>query len=237
MADIKVFWHCNELSGWQSVMDQQWDLIVKSGLWDAASEINICMNGQPWTFEAWVSSKNIVDADGKLKLVNVNKDAAFHEYPTLNFLHTVAQHADSECYVCYIHLKGLLRWGDENVGDWRNFMNYFAIEQWQENVAALDQGAQVVGTNYNTEPWPHFAGNFWWAKLSYIETLDVLHHPEDKLNRGYTQFKPHPTIKHWRFDHEAWLHSKNPDYVELARSLEPGDRHYRERYPRENYVK
>lgn len=237
MTPIKIFWHVNELAGWNHVMDQQWDLIEKSGLWDAASEINICMNGQPWTFTGWLSGKNINDSTSKIKMVNVYKDASLHEWTTLTYLHQQSKEASEPFYVCYIHLKGLLRWGDENVDDWRNFMNYFTIEQWRDNIEALDQGAQTVGTNYGTEPWPHFAGNFWWAKSNYIASLDPLHHPEDKLNRGYTQFKTHPTIPHWRFDHEAWLHSKNPDYVELARSLEPGDRHYRERYPRENYVK
>jgi hypothetical protein len=245
MTDIKVFWHCNELSGWNHVMDQQWDLIEKSGLEKAASEINICMNGQPWTFEAWDQQKNASKLKKKTKLISVNKDAAFHEWPTLTYLHQQAKEnginnptlGKTPYYICYIHLKGLLRWGDPNVGDWRDFMNWATIEQWRDNVEALDEGAQVVGTNYNTEPWPHFAGNFWWSKSDYIATLDPLFHPEDRLNRAFTQFKPHPTNPHWRFDHEAWLHSKGPDYVELARSLEPGERHYRERYPRENYVK
>jgi hypothetical protein len=235
MTDIKIFWHVNELNGWNHVMDQQWDLIEKSGLEKAAKEIVVCTNGQPWTFERWDQEKNASKLKKKTTLTGVYKDASLHEFSTLNYLHHVANNADDECYICYIHLKGLLRWGDQNVGDWRDFMNYFTIEKWKDNVEALDQGAQVVGTNYNTDPWPHFAGNFWWAKLSYIKTLQPLHHPEDKLNRGYTQFKPHPTNPHWRFDHEAWLHSGNPEYVELARSLEPGERHYRERYPRANY--
>jgi hypothetical protein len=236
MTDIKIFWHVNELAGWDNVMNQQWELIEKSGLGTAAKEIIICANGQPWTFEAWKQSKSNSELFNKIILVNVNKDAAFHEYPTLSYMHHVAKNADSECYVCYIHLKGLLRWGDENVGDWRNFMNWATIEKWQDNIDALDQGAQAVGTNYNIAPWPHFAGNFWWAKLSYIGTLEPLHHPEDKVNRAYTQFAAHPTNPHWRFDHEAWLHSKGPKYVEIAKSLEPGERHYRERYPRENYA-
>jgi hypothetical protein len=236
MTQIKIFWHVNELAGWHNVMDQQWDLINSSGLRDAAIEINICINGQPWTFTDWLQSKNTNDPNGKLKLVSVNKDAAFHEYPTLNYLHNQSISADAPFYACYIHLKGLLRWGDPNVDDWREFMNYYTIERWKDNVAALDTGVQAVGTNYNTTPWNHFAGNFWWANSDYIKTLDPLMHPEDKLNRGMTQFAPHPTNPHWRFDHEAWICSKNPTYKELARSLEPGERHYRERYPRSNYA-
>jgi hypothetical protein len=237
MTPIKIFWHVNELGGWNQVMDQQWDLIEKSGLWDAASEIHICMNGQPWTFTGWLSTKNINDSTGKIKLASVNKDAAYHEWPTLMYMLQQARESSEPYHICYIHLKGLLRYGDPNVGDWRDFMNWATIEKWRDNVEALDEGAEVVGTNYNTEPWPHFAGNFWWAKSEYVAKLEPIAHPEDRLNHNFTQFTRHPTNPHWRFDHEAWLHSKGPDYVELARSLEPGERHYRERYPRENYDK
>jgi hypothetical protein len=236
MTNIKIFWHVNELGGWNQVMDQQWDLMNSTGLRDAASEINICMNGQPWTFTGWLQSKNTNDSEGKLKLVNVNKDAAYHEWPTLMYMLQQARDATEPYYICYIHLKGLLRYGDPNVGDWREFMNWATIEKWRDNVEALYEGAEAVGTNYNTTPWPHFAGNFWWAKSDYIAKLQPIAHPEDRLNHNFTQFTRHPTNPHWRFDHEAWLHSGNPSYVELARSLEPGERHYRERYPRSNYA-
>mgnify|MGYP003353357942 FL=1 len=180
---------------------------------------------------------NNANKKNKIKLVSVNKDAAYHEWPTLMWMLQQSREATEPFYICYIHLKGLLRYGDPNVGDWREFMNWATIEKWKDNVEALDEGADAVGTNYNTAPWPHFAGNFWWAKSDYIKTLDPIAHPEDRLNHGFTQFTAHPTNPHWRFDHEAWLHSKNPKHVELARSLEPGERHYRERYPRENYDK
>ena len=231
MKKIRIIWHFVELNGWQQVADQQWDLIVNSDLINKVDEISVCGNGQPWTFTNWIATKN----NPKLKFYNVNSSAAFHEYPTLNFMYEVSKAATEPFYICYLHLKGLTRWGDVNVGDWRDFMNWANIERWQDNITALDNGADVVGTNYNTVPWPHFSGNFWWAKSEYIATLDILLHPEFKLARNGTQFTPHPTNPHWRFDHEAWVHSKNPKYFELAKSLEPGDRHYRERYPSENY--
>ena len=235
MANIKVFWHVNELNGWNHVMDQQWDLIEKSGLEQAASDIYLCMNGQPWTFAAWDQAKNGHKPEKKTKLVKVNDSAILHEWPTLMWMLQQSREATEPFYICYIHLKGLLRWGDVNVGDWRDFMNWATIEKWRDNVAALDGGADAVGTNYNTTPWPHFAGNFWWAKSEYVKTLEPIPHPEDRMNHNFTKYTAHPTNPHWRFDHEAWLHSGNPKYVELAKSLQPGERHYRERYARSNY--
>lgn len=234
MTDIRVFWHVNELGGWRDVADQQWKLMADSGLEKAAKEINICANGQPWTFEPWVTAHNAGKIKTNVKLISVCSHAAFHEWTTLNYMHNQAKQSEENFYICYIHLKGLLRWGDPNVGDWRDFMNWGAIEKWQDNVAALADH-DCSGTNWNTEPWPHFSGNFWWARSDYVKKLDTLIHPEDKLARGFTQFKQHPTNPHWRFDNEAWIGSKNPRYHEIARSLVPGERHYQERYPRSNY--
>jgi hypothetical protein len=234
MTDIRVFWHVNELGGWREVADQQWRLLLSSGLYDAAKEVHVCCNGQPWTFTDWFNTKLPDLQENKVKLISVCNHAAFHEWPTLNYMHDQCKQSTSNFLVCYIHLKGLLRYGDPNVADWREFMNWGAIERWQDNVTALADH-DCAGTNWNTEPWPHFSGNFWWARSDYIKKLDPLMHPEDKLNRQITQFKPHPTEPHWRFDNEAWIGSKDPNYKEIARSLDPGERHYRERYPRSLY--
>ena len=104
MTNIKIFWHVNELSGWNHVMDQQWNLINSSGLRNAVSEIHVCMNGQPWTFVNWLQSKNTDDSQGKIKLVNVNKDAAYHEWPTLMYMLQQAREAKEPYHICYIHL-------------------------------------------------------------------------------------------------------------------------------------
>ena len=233
MKNIKVFWNLNELANWDKVFKDQWDCMVKSGLMDAAEQVILMGNGRRQTFTP------IVDAHPEyaknLCFTSVCDSAALFEYPALMFMQKMAQEAEEPFHICYIHMKGLTRWGNPNVDDWRHWLNWCVIERWRDNVEALDQGADVVGTNYNTSPWPHFAGNFWWARSEYVAKLEPIAHPEDRMNHNFTQFNRHPTNPHWRFDHEAWLHSGNPSYVELAKSLQPGERHYRERYARSNY--
>ena len=64
-------------------------------------------------------------------------------------------------------MKGLTRWGNPAVDDWRNFMNWSVIEQWKQCVEALKE-CDAVGPNLDMEPWVHFSGNFWWAKSEWI---------------------------------------------------------------------
>jgi hypothetical protein len=232
MDKIKVFWHVTELADWRNVMDQQWQLIKQSGLYDAADEIFICGNGQSHTFLPWMTSK----PENKLSFVQVSADSAFYEYPTLSFLHQQCSQMTEQTHVLYIHLKGVTRPGDGNIADWRDFLNWAVIERWADCVAALADH-DAAGPNWEMEPWPHFSGNFWWANSDYINRLDPLAHPVDCMNQNATQFKAHIAggPPYWRFDHEAWIGSKSPNISEIAKSFSTGAQHYNTRYPAENY--
>jgi hypothetical protein len=128
-------------------------------------------------------------------------------------------------------MKGLTRWGNPNVEDWKAWLNWCVIERWQDNVKALETH-DTSGPNWDMEPWPHHSSNFWWATSDYVAGLQPLIHPHRKLMSGTTQFKYHG---HWRFDHEAWIGSGNPNAHEIARSFAMGGDHYEKPYPRELY--
>ena len=102
------------------------------------------------------------------------------EIPTLNSLR---EHSLSEDFnVLYIHTKGVayLEKGNtkEIVMYWRKYMEHFCIGKWKECLNALDEydaaGCEFYGSNKhfsgNVNP-PHFSGNFWWARSSYLRTL------------------------------------------------------------------
>ena len=52
----------------------------------------------------------------------------------------------------------------------RQFLNWGAIENWKTLHKALDT-YDVASFNYQTYLIPHFAGNTWWTKSSYLRTL------------------------------------------------------------------
>jgi hypothetical protein len=230
MADkpIKIYWHLNELANWREVFDKQWNLMIKSGLADAAADINLCANGRYWTFgqlgDEILKRPNV-------RFHHVHGNAALWEYPTLNKMKLDADSTDQDYAICYIHLKGLTRWGNENVRDWVDWLNWCTIERWQDNAKALES-FDTSGPNWETEPWPHHSSNFWWANASYVRGLVKLRHPEQSIMTNSTQFAFHG---HWRFDMEAWIGSGTPNAFEVARSFAKGGDHYDKPYPASLY--
>ena len=127
----------------------------------------------------------------------------------------------------------------QRVVDWRRFMSYNTIARWQECVAKLDDGYNLVGTNIIEEPWLHSSGNFWWSTSEYIKTLDPLVHPEQlPWNTPSRYTGAVYDGGNFRYDHEAWIGSRNPTFFEIANS--PGKQtpgwHFENEYPESNYA-
>jgi hypothetical protein len=132
------------------------------------------------------------------------------ETPTLKYLKETCDATDEEFFVLYLHHKGITRMNNPNVHAWRQYMQYFCIEQWQDCVAALNEGYDTVGVNWRDTPWKHYSGNMWWSRASYIRKL-----PEWKWFRdvGYDyQFKDLVTDDHgmYKMDNELWIGLADP---------------------------
>ena len=125
---------------------------------------------------------------------------------------------NQECNVLYLHTKGVK---PENycqqIDDWINLMYYFTINQSTACIEKLNSGYQVVGCNYLHLP-PHFSGNFWWAKSSYLKDLPSL--------------EENPSTYHIHNRGEFLLFYNNPSFFVMHNS---GIDHYKENYPKEKY--
>lgn len=112
------------------------------------------------------------------------------EQTTLDTLYEFSQ--NNEGYVLYAHTKGASNKREPNPS-WRKSMTYFNVVKWKEAVDKLNDH-QAVGCHWLLpEDLPingyYFAGNFWWANLSLIRTLD----------------RP---LRKTRYDAEVWLGNK-----------------------------
>jgi hypothetical protein len=107
---------------------------------------------------------------------------------TQSKIYNMAQKEDMK--ILYFHargitfsLRGLYEARDSNNVKWaydnqyqkltylsRQFLNWGAIENWKTLHKALDT-YDVASFNYQTYLIPHFAGNTWWTKSSYLRTL------------------------------------------------------------------
>jgi hypothetical protein len=97
------------------------------------------------------------------------------ELETINLIRTFSENQD--CDVLYLHTKGITN-NSSNVKDWVTMMLYFLVEKKEECVEKLKE-YDTVGCNHRNidihfNYRPHYDGNFWWSKTSYLRTLPYL---------------------------------------------------------------
>lgn len=136
-----------------------------------------------------------------------------------------------EDYILFFHTKGITH-NNKAITDWRHYMEYFVLDRWRDCIQKLDEGYDCCGVLWNTDTpiglHPHFSGAFYWAKASYINTLD------------------HSFIdSEWRYNMEFWIGSNpNVKVFEFHNSgyntkerLIANQGHYHVPYPEKNYIK
>jgi hypothetical protein len=175
--------------------------------------------------EMWVH-KLLDNADVYVK--NDCQDIALFEFPTLDMLHAFCKNNDNY-YVLYLHTKGVTRPYFKPMDDWRDCMIYFNVEHWRDCCQKLDEGFDSVGVSTIQTPGHHYQGNFWWAKSSYIRTLQPVEDMPDLTGR--------PSINKKEFGNrhkcEMWVLS-NPE----CKVFSPYHWHidpYQVENPRSNY--
>uniref|UniRef100_A0A6C0EZF5 Glycosyltransferase 2-like domain-containing protein n=1 Tax=viral metagenome TaxID=1070528 RepID=A0A6C0EZF5_9ZZZZ len=136
-------------------------------------------------------------------ICNYSDNPMLCEIPTINKIQHFSQ-TNPDCNILYLHTKGIC-YDDNNqkINDWIDMMLYFLVEKYELCISKLDSGIQTVGCNYfDVKNPPHFSGNFWWSKSSYINTLPLLIESEFA----------------YRNDAEFWLCKNNPTVYELHNS-------------------
>jgi hypothetical protein len=217
-------------------MSEQLSRASESGLLDASEVVMLCTNGQPDSFSGLM---NVMTEYPNVKAVHTSNRTDLWEYPTLDLMKKNCDALDDDFAICYFHLKGLSRLGDERVGDWRRFMEYWTIDRWEDSFQKIRDGFDLVATNIIEQPWLHSSGNFWWSHSSYVRKLAKLVHP-DQTSWGtaspYTGATYDPG--NFRYDHEAWIGSGQPAFYETAHT--PGKDtpgwHFNNTYPEDLYV-
>lgn len=158
-------------------------------------------------------------------VVNSIKDLGKYEFPTLNMVREFAIN-NPDYFILYIHTKGVSR-KEQTIYDWREYMLYFMVDNWKECVTKLSEGNDTVGINHMSTPLPHYQGNFWWGKASYIKNLCK---PRDtKLIIDEAHKKLGLTERHKA---EMWILSGEGKHLSLhSYDINP----YKQLNPKENY--
>ena len=150
----------------------------------------------------------------KVNICNYSDNHLLYEIPTINKIQHFCQE-NNNCNILYLHTKGVCYNDDyHEENNWIDMMLYFLVEQHELCISKLFSGIQTVGCNFtDTNYPPHFSGNFWWAKSSYINTLPSLIEKTENVIPN---------------DAEFWLCQNNPSIYELHKS---NINHYYNLYP------
>ncbi|MDB5341890.1 MAG: hypothetical protein JWP89_267 [Schlesneria sp.] len=165
-SEIIGAYHVATFPGWERVVVAQCTRLRNSGLLDLTCHIVVGVVGER---EPAVSTIERL-LDGKARVTYCGDITAF-EFPTLQLLYEAAAKTDS--FSWYIHTKGI---SSQSLGaeNHRLCMESVVIDNHELCYDTL-RNYDACGPGWRTDGFdrtnPHFAGNFWWARTSYLRTL------------------------------------------------------------------
>jgi hypothetical protein len=162
---IHIYYHIYAIDGVESIIDEQLNLIKTH--FDFPYILNVGIS----IADDNISIDYIINKFEKIRDVR----SKGNEFVTLDLIEKDKEKFGDSDYILYIHTKGASKLDNQNVTSWRHFMNYFNIEK-VKNVFKLFEKTEfnTYGVHYivlNNKS--HYSGNFWWAKSSYLKTLNM----------------------------------------------------------------
>lgn len=210
-----AYWHVyltEDVGTWAGIVMEQLGIMERSGLLRALDDLKVtCIyrnsseakmfagileHARPQSLISYV--KNPFKTEQEM-LENISCDEAITEGETLYKIYLDEQYYDDDTNILYFHTKGItaddrfLKSGNYNeymkYYYWRQMLNWGCLDQWKYCLDILDDDFDIVGANFQKEPYPHYSGGFYWTKVSHIRKL------------------PNPMKVDWWFD----LQSKTTD--------------------------
>jgi hypothetical protein len=191
---ILIFSHNFIKYNWRPIVEDQFDILHRSGLYNRAERI--CYGCYAEDKDELYSFLEVVrknDPNNKIQvIIHPSND---NERGTLILLQEVVSHYDEEVFVLYSHTKGVsskhihpdMDIKEDYILSWRKIMEYFTKERWEDAIKNLEEN-DAVGCFYDYWKgayfsFSYFSGNFWWSKSSHIKTLsDIKKNPDNWMS-------------------------------------------------------
>ena len=166
--------YCGGAGPWEEIVREHFDALQSSGLYLGLSSLNIGVVGpRRRRQQAYLLLDSII---GKVPGPDFHvwcEDEGWEQF-TLTQLWRCAQVADDTDMVFYAHTKGAANPSDGQ-RTVREALEHLMIERWQVCLNDLMATSDVV-TPYRMmidgRNRPVGANNYWWARMSWIATLD-----------------------------------------------------------------
>ena len=165
---IKIFYHITCIGSWESILNNQINKIIYSGLYDECENIYCYILGVGNTEDFKRCIWLLQNIGNKIIIQKTNETDHLNESFTLS---NIRNCVDEDTQILYLHTKGVTRYGTtlyyfdeeeyiidnlyENIMDWNNVMEYVLIKNYKSCIEQL-QTCDVVGINYMDYP-SHFS--------------------------------------------------------------------------------
>jgi hypothetical protein len=180
-----IYFHIATIGKYQEIFDEIYSQIVKSNLINEVEIINLCIVG---------GGKLEVCLNEKIKIYR-DLYVETGEFFTLNLIKQFSESTEQNFKILYIHTKGVTTPDNLCIDDWRQYMTYFNVNQYQKCFDVLEE-YDSCGVDLVSEPTIHYSGNFWWANSSYIKRLPTINE---------IKFPKIPPILSIRHNCEFWI--------------------------------
>lgn len=172
-TDFSIFYHIAGIGRWHSIVIEQTDILITSGLYDNAKKIFFCFCGSESDIK---SLREITDQHKKISVVHLEKNFQKYEYPTLVFIQNyIKSHEDN---ILYFHVKGASYLNAEDcvaTDNWRKYMNFFVLEKWRYCLKKLKSHDTVGVSELQKEnKFLFYCGNYWWSTAKYLRSCDSI---------------------------------------------------------------
>lgn len=168
-TEIHIVYHVATINNWQEIVREQLHRINKSGLVDVCDSFTMTIVG----YEIQ-KVREIVSEMGlatNVTIIHSSDNVECYEFPGVEKVRQIA-FDEPNAKILYFHNKGVTRYQtpmQEPVNLWRKYMEYFLIDQWKFATETLND-FDACGVDLTSNVVQFFAGNFWWANGSYIQT-------------------------------------------------------------------
>jgi hypothetical protein len=148
------------IGNYQEIVDEIFQSFYKSNLINFADRINVCVVG---------NCELNIPTNWNIK-INQISDVNAGEFYTLEQIEKHAKTSITNDKILYLHTKGVTTPNNQCINDWRKYMLYFNVENFEKALIEL-KSYDTYGVDFVTEPAKHYSGNFWWANANHIKNL------------------------------------------------------------------
>lgn len=180
MTPIKVYLHCYMVNHYLEVVDEIFNKLTSSGLYEQCSKVYVGCLGSS---EELKKLQTYLSKYPKVEIAAYSNNEKEYEFFTLRVLKKHCDESKEKFFALYCMTKGVSYGKEHELYEggkfWLDYMIDWNITKWRKNYKALNMkfrgydisGVKVIPARESPSNRVHFSGNWWMANSDYIKSL------------------------------------------------------------------